>query len=92
MSEHLNIKSFKLLNEVVFRHCTYMHKSAVITDKNDQASIPYLEQLLNAGSAEFYTVLLETFASVKNGQAVSNIKEYPRTSVFDVVQYWKEKK
>lgn len=26
-----------------------------------------------------------------NGQAISNIKEYPRTSVFDVVQYYKEK-
>ena len=28
---------------------------------------------------------------LSNGQAVSNIKEYPRTSVFEVVQYYKEK-
>ena len=25
-----------------------------------------------------------------NGQAISNMKEYPKTEVFDVVQYWKE--
>lgn len=28
---------------------------------------------------------------LKNGQAISNIKEYAKTGVFDVVQYWKEK-
>lgn len=27
---------------------------------------------------------------LKNGQAISNMKEYPKTEVFEVVQYWKE--
>ena len=27
---------------------------------------------------------------LQNGQAISNMKEYPKTQVFDVVQYWKE--
>lgn len=29
--------------------------------------------------------------SLSNGHAISNIKEYPKTDVFEVVQYWKEK-
>ena len=37
------------------------------------------------------TTALRNIEKLANGQAVSNIKEYPRTSVFDVVQYWKEK-
>ena len=66
MPEQLNIESFKLLNEIAFRHCTYLYKSAINEDRNGKASIPYLEQLMNAGPAEFYRVLLETFATVKN--------------------------
>ena len=62
----LNINSFKLLNEIAFRHCTYMYRSAVIADRGGKASIPYLEQIMNAGPADFYRVLLETFATVKN--------------------------
>lgn len=37
------------------------------------------------------TTALRNLEKLNNGQAVSNIKEYPRTAVFDVVQYWKEK-
>ena len=37
------------------------------------------------------TTALRNLEKLSNGQAVSNIKEYPRTAVFDVVQYRKEK-
>ena len=37
------------------------------------------------------TAALRNLEKLQNGQAISNIKEYSRTDVFDVVQYWKEK-
>ena len=37
------------------------------------------------------TAALRNLEKLQNGQAISNIKEYLRTDVFDVVQYWKEK-
>ena len=66
MEYKINISSFKLLNEIAFRHTTYLYKSAISADKNGNASIPYLEKLLEAGPTEFYKELIETFATVKN--------------------------
>ena len=37
------------------------------------------------------TTALRNLEKLTNGHAVSNMKEYPRTAVFDVVQYYKEK-
>ena len=34
---------------------------------------------------------IRNLEKIKNGQAISNMKEYPKTEVFDVVQYWKER-
>ncbi|MCM1218563.1 MAG: hypothetical protein NC548_29085 [Lachnospiraceae bacterium] len=34
---------------------------------------------------------MRNLESLSNGHAVSNIKEYPKTEVFKVVQYWQEK-
>ena len=37
------------------------------------------------------TVALRNLEKLQNGQAISNIKEYSRIDVFEVVQFWKEK-
>lgn len=67
----IEIKSFKILNEVAFRHTTYLYKSAINTDKNGLASIPYLERILNAEIPDVYETLMETFADVKIGHNVT---------------------
>lgn len=67
----IEIKSFKILNEVAFRHTTYLYKSVINTDKNGLASIPYLERILNAEIPDLYETLMETFADVKIGHNVT---------------------
>lgn len=34
---------------------------------------------------------MRNIEKLENGLAVSNIKEYPKTEIFEIVQYWKEK-
>ena len=34
---------------------------------------------------------MRNIEQLENGLAVSNIKEYPKTEIFEIVQYWKEK-
>lgn len=34
---------------------------------------------------------MRNIEKLENGLAVSNIKEYPKTDIFEIVQYWKEK-
>ena len=37
------------------------------------------------------TAALRNLEKLQNGQAISNISEYPRTEVFEIVQHYKEK-
>ncbi len=72
MIKEITIKSFKLLNEVSFRHTAYLSKSAVNADKNGIASIPYLNRILAADPGDFYDELVDTYATIKT--------EHPRTT------------
>ena len=72
MLKEIKVKSFKLLNEVSFRHTAYLSKSAVNADKNGIASIPYLNRILAADPGDFYDELVDTYATIKT--------EHPRTT------------
>ena len=72
MLKEIKLKSFKLLNEVSFRHTAYLSKSAVNADKNGIASIPYLNRILAADPGDFYDELVDTYATIKT--------EHPRTT------------
>ncbi len=65
MENHLPAISFKLLNEIAFRHTQYMYRSAVVADKGGKISIPHLETLLSASPDTFYETLIETFGTIK---------------------------
>lgn len=56
---------------------------------NDMANTKAINKFLGLTSKDGATAL-RNLEKLKNGQAISNLKEYPRTEVFDVVQYWKE--
>lgn len=57
---------------------------------NDLANTKAINKFLGLTTKDG-TTALRNLEKMGNGQAISNVKEYPRTSVFDVVQYYKEK-
>ena len=57
---------------------------------NDMANTKAINKFLGLTPKDG-TAALRNLEKLQNGQAISNIKEYSRTDVFDVVQYWKEK-
>ena len=57
---------------------------------NDMANTKAINKFLGL-TAKDGTSALRHLEKLHNGQAISNVKEYPRTEVFDVVQYWKER-
>ena len=65
-------------------------ETAFLLPINDMANTKAINKFLGLTPKDG-TTALRNIEKLANGQAVSNIKEYPRTSVFDVVQYWKEK-
>lgn len=65
-------------------------ETAFLLPINDMANIKAINKFLGLTQKDG-TTAIRNLEKLNNGQAVSNIKEYPRTAVFDVVQYWKEK-
>jgi len=65
-------------------------ETAFLLPINDMANIKAINKFLGLTQKDG-TTAIRNLEKLTNGQAVSNIKEYPRTAVFDVVQYWKEK-
>ncbi|MCR5407592.1 MAG: DndE family protein [Bacteroidales bacterium] len=56
---------------------------------NDIANTKAINKFLGLTIKDGNTAI-RNIEKLKNGQAISNMKEYPKTEVFDVVQYWKE--
>ena len=65
-------------------------ETAFLLPINDMANIKAINKFLGLTQKDG-TTAIRNLENLNNGQAVSNIKEYPRTAVFDVVQYYKEK-
>ena len=57
---------------------------------NDMANTKAINKFLGLTQKDG-TTAIRNLEKLQNGQAISNMKEYPKTQVFDVVQYWKEK-
>lgn len=64
-------------------------ETAFLLPINDMANAKAINKFLGLTQKDG-TTAIRNLEKLNNGQAVSNIKEYPRTAVFDVVQYWKE--
>lgn len=58
---------------------------------NDMANTKSINKFLGLTQKDG-TTAIRNLEKLQNGQAISNMKEYPKTQVFDVVQYWKESK
>ena len=56
---------------------------------NDMANTKAINKFLGLTIRDGNTAI-RNLEKLSNGQAISNVKEYQRTEVFDVVQYWKE--
>ena len=56
---------------------------------NDMANTKAINKFLGLTQKDGATAI-RNLEMLQNGQAISNMKEYPKTQVFDVVQYWKE--
>ena len=56
---------------------------------NDMANTKAINKFLGLTVKDGNTAI-HNLEKLCNGQAISNMKEYPKTEVFDVVQYWKE--
>lgn len=65
-------------------------ETAFLLPINDMANTKVTNKFLGLSDKEGEKAK-RNLESLKNGQAISNIKEYTKTAVFDVVQYWKEK-
>lgn len=63
--ERIATINFKILNEIAFKHTTYLSKCAVNLDREGVRSIPYLLRILKAEPADVYETLIETFATTK---------------------------
>lgn len=57
---------------------------------NDMANTKAINKFLGLTQKDG-TTAIRNLEKLQNGQAISNMKEYPKTQVFDVVQYYKEK-
>ena len=65
-------------------------ETAFLLPINDMANTKAINKFLGLTQKDS-VIASRNLEKLSNGQAVSNIKEYPRTSVFEVVQYYKEK-
>ena len=65
-------------------------ETAFLLPINDMANVKAINKFLGLTQKDG-TTALRNLGKLTNGRAVSNLKEYPRTAVFDVVQYYKEK-
>lgn len=65
-------------------------ETAFLLPINDMANTKAINKFLGLTQKDGASAL-RNLEKLTNGQAVSNIKEYPRTAVFNVVQYYKEK-
>ena len=57
---------------------------------NDMANTKAINKFLGLTTKDSNNAI-RNLEKLNNGQAISNIKEYSKTEVFDIVQYWKEK-
>ena len=57
---------------------------------NDMANTKAINKFLGLTQKDGNTAI-RNLEELRNGQAISNMKEYPKTQVFDVIQYYKEK-
>jgi len=64
-------------------------ETAFLLPINDMANIKAINRFLGL-TVKDGNKAIRNLENLSNGQAISNIKEYPKTEVFDVVQYWKE--
>lgn len=64
-------------------------ETAFLLPINDMANIKAINKFLGL-TVKDGNRAIRNLENLSNGQAISNIKEYPKTEVFDVVQYWKE--
>lgn len=65
-------------------------ETAFLLPINDMANTKAINKFLGLTPKDGNTAL-RNIEKLGNGQVISNIKEYPRTEVFDIVQYHKEK-
>lgn len=65
-------------------------ETAFLLPINDMANTKAINKFLGLTVKDGNTAM-RNLEKLGNGQAISNLKEYTRTEVFDVVQYWKEK-
>ena len=56
---------------------------------NDMSNTKAINKFLGLTVKDGNTAM-RNLEKLNNGQAISNVKEYPKTEVFDVTQYWKE--
>ena len=56
---------------------------------NDLGNTKAINKFLGLNDKES-TRAMRNIEKLDNGFAISNVKEYPKTDVFEVVQYWKE--
>lgn len=64
-------------------------ESSFLLPINDMANTKAINKFLGLTVKDGNTAM-RNLEKLTNGQAISNVKEYPRTEVFEVVQYWKE--
>lgn len=65
-------------------------ETAFLLSINDMANTKAINKFLGLTQKDS-VIASRNLEKIVNGQAISNIKEYPRTSVFEIVQYHKEK-
>lgn len=65
-------------------------ETAFLLPINDLSNTRAINKFLGLSDKESHEAV-RNLEKLENGYAVSNIKEYPKTKVFEVVQYWKEK-
>lgn len=64
-------------------------ETAFLLPINDMANTKAINKFLGLTVKDGNTAI-RNLEKLSNGQAISNVKEYPKTEVFDVVQYYKE--
>lgn len=65
-------------------------ETAFLLPINDMQNTKAINKFLGLTQKDGNTAI-RNIEKLGNSQAISNIKEYERTAVFDVVQYWKER-
>ena len=65
-------------------------ETAFLLPINDMANTKAINKFLGL-TVKDGNAAIHNLEDLCNGQAISNMKEYPKTEVFDVVQYYKEK-